>query len=136
MIIICFGTYSILFILHWDLFHSFNISLWTCLTVLTIIYDLLQSWIFLWITCQTSHNSNNFFVRITYHFLNKQMAFHLCGSLHDFFKYPFLEIICPVGIENGFSPVWVLSCFFKLVLCENDMSHLVQANGLSSVWVM
>ena len=46
LIIICFGTYSILFILHWDLFHSFNISLCTCFTVLTITYDLLHSWIF------------------------------------------------------------------------------------------
>ena len=69
----------------------------------------LHSWIFLWITCQTSHNSNNFFVRITYHFLNRQMAFHLCGSLHDFFNYPFLEIT-----NHIWNRKWLLhSCIFK-----------------------
>ena len=29
LIILCFGTYSTLLISLWDLFHSFNISLWT-----------------------------------------------------------------------------------------------------------
>ena len=34
LIVICFGTYSIMLILRWDLFHSFNIALWTYLTEL------------------------------------------------------------------------------------------------------
>ena len=57
--------------------------------------------------------------------------------IHDLFNYPLLEITCHIWNRK-----WLVSCvgpfmfFFKLVLCENDMSHLVQANGLSSVWVM
>ena len=30
--------------------------------------------------------------------------------------------------ENGFSPVWVLSCILKLLLVKNAFSHLGQAN--------
>ena len=37
---------------------------------------------------------------------------------------------------KGFSPVWVLSCFFKLPACENVFIHLEDLNGFSPVWVL
>ena len=37
---------------------------------------------------------------------------------------------------NGFSPVWVLSCTFKLHTCEKLLSHFVHLNGFSPVWVL
>ena len=43
---------------------------------------------------------------------------------------------CPKGLQaNGFFPVWVCSCLFKLLLSLIDLSHLEQANGFSPVWV-
>ena len=36
-------------------------------------------------------------------------------------------------LENGFSSVLILSCFFKLPLSANELPHLKQANGLSPV---
>ena len=59
-----FWTYSTLYILHWDLFPSFIISLWTNFT---IIDNLLHSLIFFWIACQI---------------WNKQIASLMCGSFH------------------------------------------------------
>ena len=37
---------------------------------------------------------------------------------------------------NGFSPVWILSCYFKVPHWLKTLSHLVHANGLSHVWVL
>ena len=32
---------------------------------------------------------------------------------------------------SGFSPVWVLSCFFKMLDVEKHLSHFVHVNGFS-----
>ena len=38
--------------------------------------------------------------------------------------------------RNGFSPVWVLLCIFKMPPSENDLVHWPQGNGFSPVWVL
>ena len=37
---------------------------------------------------------------------------------------------------NGFSPVCVLSCFFKSQFCWNALSHLEHVNGFSPVFIL
>ena len=37
---------------------------------------------------------------------------------------------------NGFSPVWILSCYFKVPLWLKTLSHLVHANAFSPVCVL
>ena len=37
---------------------------------------------------------------------------------------------------NGFSSVWILSCFLRLLDCLNDLSHFEQLNGFSPVWIL
>ena len=85
-----------------------------------------------------------------------QMASLLCGLFHAFLNHNFVEMLFhtwnmkmasllyasfhapSISLEqaNGFSPVWVLSCTFKLPLWLKAFSQLEQANGFSPVWVL
>ena len=54
-----------------------------------------------------------------------------------FFKWSdFKKLLSHFEHLKGFSPVWVLSSFFKLPACENAFIHLEDLNGFSPVWVL
>ena len=37
---------------------------------------------------------------------------------------------------NGFSPVWILVCAFRVKCCAKDLGQRVQLYGLSYVWIL
>jgi hypothetical protein len=36
----------------------------------------------------------------------------------------------------GFSPEWILECFFKLPFCEKSIGHWLHLYGISPVWIL
>ena len=67
------------------------------------------------------------------------MASLQCGFAHVFKWSDFEKLLSHFEHLKGFSPVWVLSCFFKLPACENIFIHLneyTDLNGFSPIWVL
>ena len=61
------------------------------------------------------------------------MASLQCGFAHVFKWSDFEKLLSHFEHLKGFSPVWVLSCFFKLPAYENIFIHLDYWNIVSSV---
>ena len=110
--------------------------------------------------------SNHYFVQITYHILNRQMAFLCCVSLNvfsidQFAKMPchacnkkmayllygslhafqFLAWLCVYDLSqieqvNDFPPLWTFSCVVKEWSRTNYFSQLGQGKGFSPVWIL
>ena len=103
--------------------------------------------------------SNHYFLQITYHILNGQIAFLGCVSLNVFSIDHFVKMSCHackkkmvlsymdpcmtlwkwlVKIEqaNDFPSLWTFSCVFKEWLWTNDFSQLGQGNGFSPVRIL
>ena len=69
------------------------------------------------------------------------MEYLLSGSSHGFPTWKFQatwnwETLAHFLHLNGFSPVWVLLCFFKWPAIEKLLSHLEHLKGYSPVWVL
>ena len=69
------------------------------------------------------------------------MEYLLSGSSHEFPTWKFQatwnwEALAHFLQLNGFSPVWVLSCFFKWPAIEKFLSHFEHLKGFSRLWVL
>ena len=73
------------------------------------------------------------------HIWSRKMASLLCGSFHVSSNHHLGWMTCYICSRqmrmtcDGFSPKWILSCFFTWPLWLNDLSHLEQENGFSPV---
>ena len=75
-------------------------------------------------------------VKMLIHTLHKKMVSHQCVFAGGFFNVEWCENADPhTAQENGFSPVCVRMCLFKLERFENADPHTSQENGFSPVCV-
>ena len=76
--------------------------------------------------CEMSHEPSKYLiVWISCHKTYMNMAFYLCESSHDASNY--VHILSQQLHEYVFSPLWIISCFFKVLECVNFLSCMNMA---------